>query len=72
MGGRRRRAGRQREFFGTAPVVEFAVDSFPAAHAAMAAAGIEVVYPEPQRAGRQMWQHFHAPDGNVYEIIGPA
>ena len=60
------------EFFGTAPVVGFAVDSFPAAHAAMAAAGIEVVYPEPQRAGGQMWQHFRAPDGNVYEIIGPA
>jgi catechol 2,3-dioxygenase-like lactoylglutathione lyase family enzyme len=59
------------DFFGTAPVVGFAVDSFPAAHAAMAAAGIEDVYPEPQRAAGQMWQHFRAPDGNVYEIIGP-
>ena len=26
---------------------------------------------EPQRADGQMWQHFRAPDGNVYEIIGP-
>jgi catechol 2,3-dioxygenase-like lactoylglutathione lyase family enzyme len=60
------------QFFGTAPVVGFAVDSFPAVRAAMTAAGVEVVYPEPQEAGGQMWQHFRAPDGNVYEIIGPA
>jgi catechol 2,3-dioxygenase-like lactoylglutathione lyase family enzyme len=58
-------------FFGTAPVVGFAVDSFQAAHAALAAAGIEFLYPEPQRAQGQAWQHFRAPDGNVYEIIGP-
>jgi hypothetical protein len=25
---------------------------------------------DEQRAGGQMWQHFRAPDGNVYEIIG--
>ena len=60
------------EFFGTAPVVGFAVESFPAAHAAMTAAGIRFLYPEPQQAGGQMWQHFRTPDGNVYEIIGPA
>jgi catechol 2,3-dioxygenase-like lactoylglutathione lyase family enzyme len=59
------------EFFGTAPVVGLAVDSFRTAHAAMAAAGIEFLYPEPQRAGGQAWQHFRGPDGNVYEIIGP-
>jgi hypothetical protein len=29
-----------------------------------------VIYPEPQRANGQAWQHFRAPDGNVYEIIG--
>ena len=61
----------EHDFLGTAPVVGFAVDSFPAAHAALAAAGIEFLYPEPQRAENQAWQHFRAPDGNVYEIIGP-
>ena len=35
------------------------------------AAATEVLYPEPQRAGGQMWQHFRGPDGNVYDIIGP-
>jgi catechol 2,3-dioxygenase-like lactoylglutathione lyase family enzyme len=59
------------EFFGTAPVVGLAVDSFRAAHAALVRAGVEFVYPEPQRANGRAWQHFRAPDGNVYEIIGP-
>lgn len=59
------------DFFGTGPVVGFAVDSFRATHAAMAGAGIEFLYPEPQRAEGRAWQHFRAPDGNVYEIIGP-
>jgi len=59
------------EFFGTAPVVGFAVGSFRAAHAALTAARIEFLYPEPQRAEGRAWQHFRAPDGNVYEIIGP-
>lgn len=59
------------DFFGTAPVVGFAVESFAAARAAMASAGVEFLYPEPQRHGGRAWQHFRAPDGNVYEIIGP-
>jgi catechol 2,3-dioxygenase-like lactoylglutathione lyase family enzyme len=59
------------DFFGTGPVVGFVVDSFREVHAALTAAGIEFAYPEPQRAGGQAWQHFRAPDGNVYEIIGP-
>ncbi|MEV6495182.1 VOC family protein [Actinoplanes sp. NPDC051633] len=58
------------EFFGTAPVVGLAVDSFRDTHAALAAAGVEFLYPEPQRADGRAWQHFRAPDGNVYEIIG--
>lgn len=59
------------DFFGTAPVVGFAVDSFRTAHAALTAAGLEFLYPEPQRAHGRAWQHFRAPDGNVYEIVGP-
>ena len=58
-------------FFGSAPVVGFAVESFAAARAAIANAGIAFLYPEPQRLGGRAWQHFRAPDGNVYEIIGP-
>lgn len=59
------------DFFGSSPVVGFCVDSFVGARAALRAAGIEFIYPEPQRAERRAWQHFRAPDGNVYEVIGP-
>jgi catechol 2,3-dioxygenase-like lactoylglutathione lyase family enzyme len=59
------------EFFGSSPVVGFWVDSFEAARAALEAAGIEFIYPKPQRAEGRAWQHFRAPDGNVYEVIGP-
>ena len=59
------------DFFGSAPVIGFAVDSFPEVHAAMTAAGTEFIYPEPQRAGGRAWQHFRGPDGNIYEVIGP-
>jgi catechol 2,3-dioxygenase-like lactoylglutathione lyase family enzyme len=58
-------------FFGSAPVVGFAVESFAEARSALARAGTEFLYPEPQRQGGLAWQHFRAPDGNVYEIIGP-
>jgi catechol 2,3-dioxygenase-like lactoylglutathione lyase family enzyme len=59
------------EFFGTSPVAGFCVDSFEVARAALEAAGIEFIYAEPQRAAGRAWQHFRAPDGNVYEVIGP-
>jgi catechol 2,3-dioxygenase-like lactoylglutathione lyase family enzyme len=58
------------DFFGSGPVVGFEVESFKAARNAMIAAGIEFIYPEPQRKDGRAWQHFRAPDGNVYEIIG--
>jgi catechol 2,3-dioxygenase-like lactoylglutathione lyase family enzyme len=59
------------DFFGSSPVAGFCVDSFKAARAALEAAGIEFIYAEPQRANGRAWQHFRAPDGNVYEVIGP-
>jgi catechol 2,3-dioxygenase-like lactoylglutathione lyase family enzyme len=59
------------DFFGSSPVPGFWVDSFEAARAALETAGIEFIYPEPQRAAGRAWQHFRGPDGNVYEIIGP-
>jgi catechol 2,3-dioxygenase-like lactoylglutathione lyase family enzyme len=58
------------EFFGSAPVIGFWVDSFAETHARMTLAGTEFLYPEPQREAGKAWQHFRAPDGNVYEIIG--
>ena len=58
------------DFFGMGPVVGLAVDDFHAARARLLAHGIEFIYPEPQRATGKIWQHFRAPDGNVYELIG--
>ena len=58
-------------FFGTGPVVGLAVDSFRAVQAALTSAGVEFLYAHPQRADGRAWQHFRAPDGNIYEIIGP-
>lgn len=57
------------EFFGTAPVVGLVVDDFDAVRARMVAAGI-AFEGEPQRAGNAVWNHYRAPDGNVYEIMG--
>jgi len=59
------------EFFGAAPVVGLVVDDFDAARARMVAAGI-AFEGEPQRAGSAVWNHYRAPDGNVYEIMGRA
>jgi catechol 2,3-dioxygenase-like lactoylglutathione lyase family enzyme len=58
------------EFFGSGPVVAFEVDDFAAARARLLSAGTEFIYEEPQRALGRIWQHFIAPDGNVYEIVG--
>jgi len=57
-------------FFGSGPVVALEVDNFAAARTRLLSAGIKFVYEEPQRAWGKVWQHFFAPDGNVYEIIG--
>jgi len=58
-------------FFGSAPVVAFQVESFREAQTRMLESGIAFLYPEPQRHAGRAWQHFRAPDGNVYEIMGP-
>lgn len=57
-------------FFGKGPVVAFEVDDFAAARARLLDVGTEFIREEPQRASGRIWQHFIAPDGNVYEIIG--
>jgi catechol 2,3-dioxygenase-like lactoylglutathione lyase family enzyme len=58
------------DFFGSGPVVALEVDNFAVARTRLLSAGIKFVYEEPQRASGKIWQHFIAPDGNVYEIIG--
>jgi len=58
-------------FFGQSPVVGLRVTSFAATRNAMLHAGVEFLSPEPERQAGLAWQHFRAPDGNVYEIIGP-
>jgi catechol 2,3-dioxygenase-like lactoylglutathione lyase family enzyme len=52
-----------REDFDRGPVVGFAVTDLPAAVEELRSAGVELVgEPGPT------WQHFRAPDGNVYEL----
>ena len=58
------------EFFGSGPVVAFEVDDFTTARARLLSVGTKFIYEEPQRALGRIWQHFIAPDENVYEIIG--
>ena len=58
------------DFFGAGPVVGLVVDDFDTRRSAMVAAGIDFIG-EPQRDGALAWNHYRAPDGNVYEIIGP-
>jgi catechol 2,3-dioxygenase-like lactoylglutathione lyase family enzyme len=60
---------RDHEHFTTGPAAGFLVDDVDAARAELAAAGIELM----GRVGRgdapgEAWQHFRAPDGNVYEL----
>ena len=54
--------------FTRGPVVGFLVTDIAAAATELAAAGIELIG-DIQRQGGYAWQHFHAPDGNVYEIV---
>ena len=55
-------------FFTTGPVVAFRVDDVDASRATMEAAGIEFIG-SIQRIGKSSWNHFHAPDGTVFEIL---
>jgi len=56
------------DFFGPGPVVALLVDDFAATSARMVAAGIEFIG-DPQQEGSAIWNHFRAPDGNIYELI---
>lgn len=56
-------------FFGSAPVPGLLVDSFSQTEQRLTAA--EVEWLTDTDTGR-MWRHYRAPDGNVYEVMGPA
>ncbi len=49
------------------PVALFEVDDVRAAHAALGAAGVEIVG-ALERDSNWEWLHFRAPDGNLYEL----
>lgn len=57
-------------FLGPAPCVGYLVEDFAAARAALIATGCSFAFGPPQVDADAIWNHYRAPDGNVYEIIG--
>ncbi|WP_130011565.1 VOC family protein [Serinicoccus sediminis] len=57
--------------FGDSPCVGLVVDDVEATRGALEGVGVEFLWPTQQEAGRA-WAHYRGPDGNVYELIGPA
>lgn len=58
--------------FDAGPVVGFHVDDVAAARVKLQAAGaVELIGPLRSWPGGTASQHFRAPDGNVYEVLGP-
>ena len=62
---------RDHAFFTTGPVVGLRVDDVDATRAALDADGLELLT-EIERTETAAWCHVRAPDGTVFEIIGPA
>jgi catechol 2,3-dioxygenase-like lactoylglutathione lyase family enzyme len=59
-------------YFTTGPVVGFRVDDLDAAHHDLERHGIELLGRMGGERGATRWQHFRAPDGNVYEVVETA
>ena len=59
---------RAHAFFGAGPVVAFEVDDVDASRLQLEAAGA-VFLGDPREDDDARWNHFRAPDGNIYEII---
>jgi catechol 2,3-dioxygenase-like lactoylglutathione lyase family enzyme len=55
---------KEHEHFTTGPVVGFAVEDLAAAVDELRSKGVELL-----GEGGPTWQHFRAPDGNVYELV---
>jgi catechol 2,3-dioxygenase-like lactoylglutathione lyase family enzyme len=62
-------ADRDHEYFTTGPVAGFQVEDVGAARDELVAAGVELIGELSSESGWS-WQHFRAPDGNVYEVTG--
>jgi len=58
-------------FFGDGPVPGLLVEDFTAAVERLTAHGVQWLT-EPETAAGRTWRHYRAPDGNVYEVMGPA
>jgi catechol 2,3-dioxygenase-like lactoylglutathione lyase family enzyme len=54
--------------FTTGPVVGFLVDDIQAATAELRSAGVEIVFESEVDDSGNVWVHFRAPDGNIYEF----
>jgi hypothetical protein len=57
-------------FFGDAPVPGIMVDDYRATELRLSRLGVDWLTATEVAGGRQ-WRHYRAPDGNVYEIMGP-
>lgn len=60
---------RDHPYFTTGPVVGFRVEDLEAARHDLTRHRVELLGPIGGEAGSVRWQHFRAPDGNVYEIV---
>jgi catechol 2,3-dioxygenase-like lactoylglutathione lyase family enzyme len=58
-------------FFGAGPVPGLLVEDFARAVERLTTHGVQWLT-EPETAGGRTWRHYRAPDGNVYEVMGPA
>jgi catechol 2,3-dioxygenase-like lactoylglutathione lyase family enzyme len=59
----------EHQHFSTGPVIGFLVDDVEDGRRELDSAGLELLGPV-MRGGGMVWQHFRAPDGNVWEITG--
>jgi hypothetical protein len=57
-------------FFGAAPVPGLLVDDFGSAARRLSEQGVQWLS-EPDTAAGRTWRHYRAPDGNVYQVMGP-
>jgi len=58
--------------FDSGPVVGFLVEDVAVARAQLEETGlVEMLGPLQSWPGGTAWQHFRAPDGHVYELVGP-
>lgn len=58
-------------FFGDGPVPGLLVEDFAGAVERLTDHGVQWLT-EPETASGRTWRHYRAPDGNVYEVMGPA